>query len=418
MQKLIFAFIFIFIMRVFETYPLLGALRLERVMALALIIGACVTCSKKLGKFPGLSAALPLILVIFFSGITAHNFEDYFITVENYIKIVIFWFIMASCVTKKEDFRNLIFCFIAVVFLYEAKSLYEYAFHGRVQWRMGVSRLMGIGTTYADPNSFAATVLTAMPFSFALYKDKYFSKPLWNKIFFVSFFGLSSTCVVLTSSRAGMVALGVLIAMAWWSFFRNFKSLVIVALIVCVGFTLTPVSQKERLLSLFMDIEVTSISERSQESAEVSAHSRLDGFLDGFRMMLERPVLGFGAGNFASSRYVVDSRFPDMQPHNLPGQIMGELGLCGVLTFVAFVWWMVRSNLRLIRRGAELAAYSSSCLTALALLFLLGFGAHNLYRYTWLWFAAFTSIMLAVNKRDEMLRAMAIKANAAKGPSL
>jgi O-antigen ligase len=417
-QKLIFAFIFIFIMRVFETYPLLGLLRLERVMAIIMILWAAVTCSKKLGKFPGFTSVLPFISVVFLSGITAHSFEVYFVTAESYLKIVIFWFIMASCVTKKEDFRNLIFCFLAVVFVYEAKSLSEYVFHGRVQWRMGVSRLMGLGTTYADPNSFAATVVTSMPFAFALYKEKYFSKPLWNKIAFISFFGLSSTCVVLTSSRAGMVALGVLVAMAWWSFFRNFKSLVVMALVVCAGYALTPVSQKERLLSLFMDIEVTSISERSQESAEESAHSRLDGLMDGFKMMLERPVLGYGAGNFASSRYLVGSSYPDLQAHNLPGQIMGDLGIFGVLAFTSFLWWMVRSNLRLIKRRAELAAYSSSCLTALALLFLLGLGAHNLYRYTWLWFAAFTSIMLAVHRRDELLKIMAMKANAAKEPSL
>ena len=81
------------------------------------------------------------------------------------------------------------------------------------------------------------------------------------------------------------------------------------------------------------------------------------------------------------------------------------MGLIGILSFGALVFVLVR-NLRRLKRltrpdtglAADPSLYhlARAMGTSLFLLLFLGFFGHNLYRYNWAWYCAFTAIALGV----------------------
>src|SRR5262249_39288796 len=90
----------------------------------------------------------------------------------------------------------------------------------------------------------------------------------------------------------------------------------------------------------------------------------------------------------------------DIESHNLYGQVMGELGGLGVLTFGALVVTFV-FGLRKLRTqtrtdptpdGQFLFHLTTALLTAVVLMLLEGMFGHNLFRFNWLWYIGFLVI--------------------------
>src|SRR5262249_42905539 len=118
------------------------------------------------------------------------------------------------------------------------------------------------------------------------------------------------------------------------------------------------------------------------------------GFWLGVELWQENPLTGVGPGAW---RPATGS---PLEAHNLYGQLMGEMGTLGIVTFAAVVltfWYNTRRIRRIYRdhppweRG--FLYHLTWCLgTALLLLLFSGNFGHNLYRYTWIWFGAFAII--------------------------
>jgi hypothetical protein len=90
------------------------------------------------------------------------------------------------------------------------------------------------------------------------------------------------------------------------------------------------------------------------------------------------------------------------------GQVLGEMGLVGVaaLSALLLAFWANAREARRLRRTlppGKMVFASEVCrgvgLTILLLL-LLGSAGHNLYRYNWLWFAAFQAAALRCLRRE------------------
>ena len=132
---------------------------------------------------------------------------------------------------------------------------------------------------------------------------------------------------------------------------------------------------------------------------------RLEGMEAGFKMFLIRPLTGVGIGAFGRAHYIIDGI--GSAAHSLIGQLVGELGLVGV---VAFIWFIV---VKVKNLKGTLAVYhdhnwpsdflsvtTKAMQTALIILLIQGFSGHNLFRYNWYIFACFLSIIVTlVNER-------------------
>src|SRR5262249_39595933 len=80
-------------------------------------------------------------------------------------------------------------------------SLVEFA-NGHHQYRMGISRLFGVANSYADPNTFAATLLFSLPLTIPFWRT---SQDTGVRALLVIYQFLTVVCIVLSGSRGAFV---------------------------------------------------------------------------------------------------------------------------------------------------------------------------------------------------------------------
>jgi O-antigen ligase len=114
-------------------------------------------------------------------------------------------------------------------------------------------------------------------------------------------------------------------------------------------------------------------------------------------LLTRNPVLGIGPGSW---RPATGSK---LESHNLYGQLAGEMGLLGVVTFGAILFCFAM-NLRAMKHDPagsnsfEHRLGSAVAMSVFLLLFMGNFG-HNLFRHNWLWFGGFLIVARYVVER-------------------
>lgn len=382
-------YLFLFIFRPFEYWIWLEKYHVERVYIICLIIAIILWFlrGKHYVHHPITNAFLTFFLVICFSVIIAYRPEAAIREAEEYFKLIVLFFVIILTVKDENDFRFLILGFIAITSCYVGKSLWEFHFNDMHAYRMGIRRLIGLGWTYSDPNTFAASVVYSFPFAWALWKS---DTTKWLRAGLIGYGLMSAIAIMFTGSRSGMVTL-VLFAILVCSTGKlktpyKIIGLVGVAIILVSAWQFVPDEYKQRYFTIIDD----SINRSATESAE----GRIEGLKNGLRLFASSPFWGWGSGNF---RYAVETIgvYNRMQSHNLYGQLAADLGLLGIAAFIAICWMIFRTN-RFIQKSARsiglsnsnkieiIASVSSACMNTMILLLFQGLFGHNLYRYTWL----------------------------------
>jgi O-antigen ligase len=171
------------------------------------------------------------------------------------------------------------------------------------------------------------------------------------------------------------------------------RRFVLLALLLPVAFMVLPSDMRLRIQSSW-DRRIDR--ENGMKGANTSADGRWYGFLAGIEMFRDRPLLGVGIGNFKDYRVAkCDGIY--LSAHNLPGELLGELGICGGVTFLLVVlgiWlnWravarMARSSLAPDIRGLRLLMLA--CRDAILMMAYASVTQHTLQRYHWYMIAAF-----------------------------
>jgi O-antigen ligase len=300
---------------------------------------------------------------------------------EHAISILAFFLLILIVRTRREALLTvLVFC--AGTGTYLLVAWWEWL-HGRHDYAQGVVRMMGPGQSFADPNSFAATVAFAMPL--VVWAGTW-ARSWLVRLSAVAYAGLGAMSILNSSSRSGLVLLGLTVPWTVWAL-PSAKARVAVVVVLAllassVVATLSP-EQVKRIESIFS----SDTYER-----ESSTLGRKEGYEVGWRIFRENPVLGVGPGNWSAYRTRrVDGR--PLMPHNLGGQLVATRGLLGTVAFVGFVVSSVLFGWREARRRRRSTdpwdratrALVGSCLFVLVLLFVSGLAAHNLERAAWSW---------------------------------
>ena len=383
-------YMWLFVHRPFEVWPSLGALQIERVYMILMVVVWLGTPNKGwvpnrlhyvLGAFTVVLTASWLLSPYMSEPICAD-------TIESYFKVIVFYFLVLTTVRDERGLRLLILLCLAAVGLYMAHSLLEFA-RGRYQWRMGTRRMIGVDTTYSDPNAFASSLLYTLPLTIPLWAMRP-QKSL--RILLVCYTLGVCGCIALTGSRSGFVGLIACTMMTLLVTVRR-KALMLLFAVLAGGagaalaMTVLPDDLQNRYLTL-VD------SSYGPKNAALSASGRMDGLVYGFEAWEKSPLLGHGPRGFDFATGRLGGA------HNLYGQIISEVGTLGALLFLALVvcfalnwlevWRAFRSNPDLPR---DFAFYLSRGIGIIVvLLLLLGWSGHTLYRYNWQWFAAFQAI--------------------------
>jgi len=381
-------YMWLFIHRPFEVWPWLGDLRIERVYML-FVLAAWMVTDKSWIPNPLNRAFLAFVGAILLSW-QASPFRDSGSeaashTVEIYLKVAVFFVLVMSTIRSEQALRQIVLMYLGATSLYMLHSLWELQ-NGRHVYRMGIQRMVGVDTTYGDPNTFAATILYSLPLALVFWRE---AATPWKLGALLGYSALSVTCILLTGSRSAFVGL---IALAMLMCIRSPKRWRLLALLcVCLPllWSVVPSTLQNRFWTL---IDSSTGPANAQESAD----SRAEGWRDGVRIWRQYPVCGAGPGCFGLARGY------DLQSHHLYGQVIGELGTGGAITFgwviLAFfvnawqAWQIARASPEL--RDTLPYHLSQAVIVVVMLLLVMGFGGHNLYRYTWMWFGAFQAIAL------------------------
>jgi O-antigen ligase len=385
---IILGYVYLFIHRPFEIWPAVGDMRVELIYFMLLSAGWLILGPKRVRLDSLMLAIVGMTLAVGVAWVLSPWGDRGETPVRNYLLVVGFALILGTSLRNERDLYVVVAAFMAVMALYMAHSVREFI-GGRYVYRMSIVRLVGVDTSLGDPNSFGATIVYALPFVRFLW---FLGPPGWAKrIVLGGYLLLSFGCVALTGSRSSMVGVGL------WGFLtlmlmrRKAGWLVLLAGLSVGGWFVLPESLQNRF-------ETIVNPDVGPANAKESGEGRITGFYDGLDLWERFPISGVGPGawRIATGRKI--------EAHNLYGQLLGELGTVGALAFL-FMLAALFVNYR--KLGRLIRAHSTDpkadplhhlmqamALSTLLLLFEGMFG-HNLYRYNWVWYCAFTSVALA-----------------------
>lgn len=386
-------YMWLYVHRPFEVWPSLGALQIERATMFLMALVWLVSPGKRFAGnviHLGMAGFTVALLAAWVMSPYA-NKQGCIDVLDGYFKVAVFYCMVITTVRDDRMLRQLILMFVGAAGLYMSHSLWEFM-HGRYQWRMGIRRMIGVDVTFADPNAFASTLLYTLPFLLPFWNEQPRRVP---RLLLLAYIGGVLTCILLTGSRAGFMGLSLLTGILLLSSAKSkVQAVVVGGTIAVVGFLVLSVVLPEELQNRYLTLLDSS---RGPANAKESADGRLDGFLWGLYVWQQSPLFGHGPASFAFSTG------RGGQAHNLYGQVLSEMGLIGAVALVGLLlcFWKNGREARAIRHDTGLPssdfAYQVSRAVSLNILLLLvmGWAGHNLFRYNWQWFAAFSAVAVA-----------------------
>lgn len=397
-------YIVLFVIRPWEElFPWLAPLRFERLYGAGMVLvilarGGGLKATRQVTAVGLFFGTLVVSAVLAFdSGIASAKILDY-------LNILVFYWVL---LVVADTLYHLIFLgisYVAAMGLYLAKAQWEFFVNGQHRYDMGVIRMIGIESTFGGPNNLAMSIAASMPFALLLWRNRETITETWPAAWRKRFsrglllYGyLSVSSVVLTNSRSGMlsvVVLAMVVALSGKGAGRKIAYSILGLLALGLVWLVMPEENKGRLRTVWAP-------ETGPANAQASADGREEGLRAGLQMFRRHPLLGVGPDNFVRYRVEFLDGVP-LQAHNLAGQLLGETGATGALAFTVLIGVTLLNCRQTIRRAEarDDAVHRVACDMAIAcrrsvvILLFLGLFGHNLYRFNWLWLAAFADATL------------------------
>lgn len=381
MRWLLIGYMFLFIDRPFEVWPWLGDLHFERVYMLCTLAVWVVYPHKRFLPNMQHAAYFAFCVAVLFTWAISPWSAYGQPVVEDWLKIVVFYVLLVTCIHDEEGLKHIAVGFVAVMGLYLLHSFREFL-AGRHTYRMGISRMIGVDTTLGDPNSFGASIIFALPIVVALWKAGIGGK--LGRILLAGYVGLSSLCILLTGSRGSLVGLLVWFLVVIWGTRYRYAMLAGFAVVAPLSFVALPDSLQTRF-------ETIINPDVGPANAKESGEGRIQGLMMGWQQFTNSPLSGIGPGAWRPANNT------KIESHNLYGQLIGETGAIGAVAFIAILvcYWKNIRAIRRVRRDMPkwendlVFTLPSSIGFAVFLLLFMGNFGHNLFRFTWLWYGGF-----------------------------
>lgn len=246
-----------------------------------------------------------------------------------------------------------------------------------------------------DPNYFAQILLVLVPLGLL---PRWAGKG-WRRGLALAAAAVLAVATVYTYSRGGALALGLVVVLAFVVRGLTWRVVTAAGAALLVAVLLMPGAFARRLTTLQQLLP----GQEAVLDPDSSIEKRRLVTRVAWEMFLDHPLLGVGAGNYATrfapyasrtgsaAREYDDPSEPQF-PHNLYLEIGAETGLVGLLAFGAAALWVFGALARARRRFHELGEQGLADLSAALALGLTGYLASSLFlhghflRYLWLLF--------------------------------
>ncbi|MBL8793096.1 MAG: O-antigen ligase family protein [Planctomycetia bacterium] len=389
---LLIGYMFLFVHRPFEIWPILGTVRIE-LLYMIMVGSVWLAAPHKRLRFNALHIALfCFAAAVLFCSLLSPWSDHCLDVIDPYFKFLIYYLMLVTVVQDEENLQRLLYAFLGFMALYMLHSLWEYM-HGRYVHRMGIARMVGVDSTRSDPNAFASSILLSLVFVPVLWRS---AQSRAARCALAGYLALSVLCINLTGSRGSFVGMVLWAAVViWQSEWRKTLAFASIAAAPLLFMALPETLQNR--------FETIINPDAGPKNAQLSSEARIIGFNLGIQLLQDNPLSGIGPGAWrpATGR--------KLESHNLYGQLMGEMGGLGLVTFAGLLLAYAINVLRIRRRCREYGNPQRDFLYQLAgavglgivlLLFTGNFG-HCLFRFNWALYAAFLAIAADCLERRE-----------------
>ncbi|MFA6010968.1 MAG: O-antigen ligase family protein [Desulfobacteraceae bacterium] len=360
-------------------YPTLATYRIEMLVGVLVILFIFVS-----GKISRMDYTEDMVIkwmcilfgVMTLSMVQAMDFSVSWNWMNDFLKIFLF-FIMVVCLTDSvQDCEVLliVFCMLTSIIAYEA--IFNYMSGNLVESMDESSRMTyavadsGMGSGHVALANMCNQALAVAWYVGACHRNKII------KLFGFVLFIVLLAGVVVSGSKGGFFGLATFFV-CWIVFADNklkmvFYELVAIAVIVIIN---------PDYLSFMKSVKVVG-------STDSSANSRISGLSHGFQMLLNRPILGVGPGCYPVARRAWFGW--GLWAHNLYGELMGDLGVLGVIASYKFLKNYVLKAHTLMKKYTDDPMVGNICkavLVATIVRLVLGMGSHSLYIFFWYFLA-------------------------------
>jgi O-antigen ligase len=400
--RLLVGFMWLYVHRPFEIWIIFATYRLLLVYTMCLMLVWLLSSGEK--RSPG--NIFTLALFLYTCALTvATSFSPYTNIFENgvyqdWLKHCVFFVICMTSIKTERDLKIVVSGLTFAFFLWMAHSYRGYL-SGNAFFDAGAYRIRPYGTTFANANDYGTILVCVLPLLVPLLT---LCKKYWHYLFVLGYVLLTLRSVMLTGSRGAFVMIVVLaILPALFSRYR-FRMIPFLLIAAPLGWIAMPETMQNR----YRTIWDSSVSEEANENMQ----GRTKGFYDGLTNWSNSPIFGVGLGQHGTA---LGTPF---QSHNLAGQLAGETGTLGIVTFLFMlscfginhyhVWknykYLQKNNLG--KEGLYCWRVSLAIMYVIAMLLLQGTGLHNGYWFHWIWFGAFQALaaMIIQEKVDAAVK--------------
>ena len=269
------------------------------------------------------------IVVALISVFFADNLDRAMSMTGSYLKLFLFYFIAIMIVSSRSEIKPILWIMVIAGSLAALIGLYQTFFGAAADSQGQTNFLLSTRTETLthDPNYLALITVPLIPLAVGLLK---IDKSLLRKIFLTGLIAILAGTTILTLSRMGMLCLFFLLIMILYKE-RRHKKLVISAILAFILMIFLIPENVIEGVRIFQDFR-----------GDDSVQQRLRILNGGFNMFLDHPIFGVGIGNFLTqSLHYTNTLLPRLA-HNTFLEIMAEMGIFGLVIFVAIIFYTLK----------------------------------------------------------------------------
>jgi putative inorganic carbon (HCO3(-)) transporter len=264
---------------------------------------------------------------------------------DIYLKVVCIFFLLINLLDARARLRSVMKLVVVWGTVLASDAIYSFA-SGR--FTNNERRIQGlVSGIFGNPNDLAIALNLLLPLSVALALNN----RGWKRFFYAACAALLGMGVIATFSRGGFLGLLACTAVLLWRIGRSKRAATAIGAVLVAGSFLMfmPTDYGDRISTILAsDQDKTGSSQERRELLKRAAS-----------LAVTHPVIGVGIGNFHI--YSIKEKLA----HNAYLEIAAELGLAGLLAYLALILAPLRSMWR-VEREALTALHADNAADAAA----------------------------------------------------
>jgi putative inorganic carbon (hco3(-)) transporter len=258
----------------------------------------------------------------------------------EFLKIIVFYIFAVIFITDENKLKSYINTYFVLMLIIIVEPLFLYFTQDRLgytDYSMGdvsFERLSGTTNNVGgNPNGLASIVAITFPIIFFFYR--YFQNK-FVRLLLIACLPLLLITLILTGSRSGLLA--TIVAISICVLFRTkYKVAGVIVMLIAFGLIWSQMGDihKQRYLSM---VDETA---QGRESAE----GRLDHINRAISMFIEKPLFGYGIGNYREASWNLKNE--GLVSHDFYTEVLVELGAIGAIIYFLFIFSIFKNLIKI-----------------------------------------------------------------------